>query len=119
MAFANDQTVTVGTDEVTLSRVFTGTQTGLFKSADGSLEIEVTPSVSKNGRRHTVARLRRRTTTEDPLVGTVNIRVEDYVSLNINRPSDGISDADAIELAGALTSWLDPANLAKLVNGQN
>jgi len=122
MAIANEISVSIGEDVVKLDRVFTGTTTGHFVSADGATELEVTPSVSKAGRRHTVARLRQKRTTEDPLVGTVNVRVNDFVSFNVNRPSDGFTDADVAEQVLGLVGWLtanDNENLLRVIGGQN
>lgn len=122
MAFPNSQTITVGSETIALERVFTGSTTGKFQSGNGETYIEVTPAVSKDGRQHRVARLHQRKTTSDPLVGSVNIRVNDFMSFNINRPQDGYSDADVLAQAKAFITWLTAstdANLKKLIAGEN
>jgi hypothetical protein len=55
-------------------------------------------------------------------VGSVNIRVNDYVSLNINRPSDGFTDADLLAQVKGFIGWLTAstdANLKKIIAGEN
>lgn len=123
MAFSNDQSVTVGTTEIPLDRVLTGTTTGHFVSLDGNTEMEITPSTSKGGRRHTVVRLRQKKTTADPLVGSTNVRVNDFVSININRPLDGYADSEVADQVNGLVAWLADGgavtNLQRLIAGQN
>lgn len=122
MAFGNTQTITIDDTELTLERVFTGSTTGLFKSSDSATSIEVTPAVSRDGRQHRVARLRQKKTTTDPLVGSTNVRVEDFMSLNVNRPSDGYTDAEILKQATGFIAWLTAnsnANLIKLIGGEN
>jgi len=124
LAFDNTQTVTIGTSEISLDRILTGTTTGHFMSLDGQTELEITPSTSKAGRRHTVARLRQKKTTADPLVGSTNVRVNDFVSINVNRPLDGYTDDEVIDQIDALVAWLavtsgGATNAARLVAGQN
>jgi hypothetical protein len=121
MALANDQTVTVGSDTIALARVFTGKAEGRFVSANGDTAIDISPTVS-NGRSHRAVRFSQKKTTADPLVGSVNIRVNDYVSLNINRPQDGYTDADVLAQVKAFIGWLTAgtdANLKKIIAGEN
>lgn len=122
MALDNSQSITLAGAAVPLERVFTGTPDGKFVSADSNTYIEVTPAVSKNGRMHRVARLHQKKTTADPLVGTVNIRVNDFVSININRPQDGFSDADVLDQVTGFIAWLTAStnkNLKKIIAGEN
>lgn len=121
MALSNDQSITVGADTISLARVFTGKAAGHFVSSDGESQIDVSPAFS-GGRSHRAVRFSQKKTTADPLVGSVNVRVNDYVSLNINRPVDGFSDADVLAQVKGFIGWLTAgtdANLKKIIAGEN
>lgn len=121
MAFADAQTISINGSAIPLSRVITGTTTGLFPSEDGNTFVEITPSVSK-GRRHTVVRLNQKKTTVDPLVGSTNVRVSDFMSINIQRPLEGYSNDEVLQQLLGLIAWGTAgtnANFKKLIAGEN
>lgn len=121
MAFADPQSVTVDGTAVSLNRVFTGKPDGQFVSSDSAYKIELVSSNSKS-RISRTARLYNTKTTADPLVGSVNVRVGDMVSLTINRPIDGYSDDEILKQVTGFIAWLQAgtnANLKKLIAGEN
>jgi len=120
VAFSDPQTITIAGTAIPAARVFTGTRKGEFKSGDGRTRLELDP---KSGKRvSAVARLYQTKTTADPLVGSVNVEVGDMVSLSINRPATGYTDAEILDQVTGFLAWLTAgtnANLKKLISGEN
>lgn len=122
MAFADPQTITTDVAAISCARTYTGTATGTFMSPEADTKLEIVTTVAKTGRRNHLARLSQKKTTADPLVGTVNVRVGDMVSLNINRPAEGYSDTEVLKQVSGFIAWLTAgtnANLKKLIAGEN
>lgn len=117
---ADPQSITIDGTAHSLPRVLTGTELGRFVSADAATSLEI--ETQSKGRRRTVARLRIRKVTSDPLVSTTNVRVDDTVALTINRPIDGFSDSEIEKQVAGFITWLTAssnANLKKIIAGEN
>jgi hypothetical protein len=122
VAFSDPQSITINAVAIPLNRVYTGTQDGLFVSADGNTRIELAPAGGSRTRKHRAVRLKQTKTTVDPLVGSTNIRVNDMWSLAINRPLEGYSDDECLLQLTGLIAWLTAgtnANAKKLIAGEN
>jgi len=120
MAFTDPQTVTISGSAVSHPRVLTGTVVGRFVSADAASELTVDPRGTAKRRRN-VARLYEKSSVVDPLSG-LTIQVQDMVSITIDRPLSGVTDAVVEAHATALITWLTAntnANLKKLIVGEN
>lgn len=124
MAFSDPQSITIDGTAYSLARTYTGTSQGRFVTADGTRQIEIIPpsgGVTSSARRHSIARLRNTKIASDPLTA-VNVRVGDLISLNINRPSAGFTDAEIEKEVVGFFAWLTAgtnANLKKLIAGEN
>jgi len=120
MAFNDPQSITVGGTPVSLPRILTGSAVGDFRSADGSVELTLDPRGTAKRRRN-VARLYTKKNVTDPLTGLVS--VQGYmISITVDRPLTGITDADVEASYVALSSWSTAstnANFKKLAAGEN
>lgn len=117
---ADPQVIKVMTVDQTLPRTLTGTDEGRFVNADNELDVQTT--VQKNGRRRTIARFINKKITSDPLVSTTNVLVSDQITLTINRPVSGYSDADILDHVKGFIGWLTAStdtNLKKVIAGEN
>lgn len=122
MAFADPQSITIGGSAKTLARAYTGTGQGTFLESGGDNKLYIEPRVSKAGRSVRTATLSNSKVTADPLVSTTNIRVNATVRLVIDRPAQGYSDADILDLVKGLIAWgtaTTDASLKKLIAGEN
>lgn len=121
MAYNDPQSIT--NDGVTTShpRVITGTALGRFVAADAMTELTVDPRGTAKRRRN-VARYFVKRNVLDPVVSGVSTQVQSMVSVTIDRPSSGVTDAQIEKDLLALIGWLTAstnANLKKLVAGEN
>jgi len=121
MAYTDPQTVTVDGTAHTLPRVLTGTTVGKFVSADAARELTIDPRGTAKRRRN-VGRFYTKRTALDPLGSGLSTQVQSMVSITIDRPLSGVSDADIEKDILGLIAWLTAstnANLKKLVAGEN
>ncbi len=121
MAFNDPQSITISGTAIPLGRVLTGTTQGTFVSADSKTRIVVDPSSTAKRNRKTL-RLYQEKITTDPLVTTTNVRVGDMISLTIDRPFEGYSDAEVEAQIVGFIAYLTAgtnANLKKLILGEN
>lgn len=120
MAFNDPQSTTIAGTTTSLPRILTGTTVGSFKSADGTIELTIDPRGTAKRRRN-VVRLYVKKEVEDALTGLTT--VQGYmVSVTVDRPLNGITDADVEAAATALFTWNTAstnANLKKLAAGEN
>jgi hypothetical protein len=121
MAYTDPQTVTISGTPITLPRVLTGTTVGRFISADANDELTIDPRGTAKRRRN-VARSYKKRSVVDPLGSGLSVIVQDMVSITIDRPSTGVTDAEIEAHATGLITWLTAssnANLKKLIAGEN
>jgi hypothetical protein len=122
VALSDPQSVTIGTTPgaVSLPRITTGGQVGVFSNYDAKTKLSVQTNYGKRTRRE--ARLDFSKIVTDPLVATTNVLVSGTVRLNIDVPPTGFSAAEQKDLAIALITWLTAstnANLIKVIAGEN
>lgn len=118
MAFADPQSLTVGASATTLDRVFLEPGVGTFEAPDNALILTLRPSKTASGRIRQVLQVDRSGVGADPLTG-VNSRLNQRATLIVDSPSWGFTDAQTAELVTGIKTWLSPANIAKLVAGEN
>jgi hypothetical protein len=120
MALADPQSVTISAVPVSLPRILTGTSVGTFKASDARTELTLDPRGTAKRRRN-VGRLYAKKNVTDPYTGLIS--QQGYmVSITVDRPLTGITDADAEALASALFTWATAStnsNLKKLIAGEN
>jgi hypothetical protein len=121
MAYTDPQAITVDAVPYSLPRVLTGTTVGRFVSADATRELTIDPRGSAKRRRN-VARFYTKRNAVDPLGSGLSIPVQSMVSITIDRPTSGVTDADVEKDLLGVIAWLTAstnANLKKLVAGEN
>ena len=121
MAYSDPTSLTNDGTAVTLPRVITGSTIGKFIAADAAHELTVDPRTTAKRRRN-VARYYRRRAGTDPQVPTLTIQNQSMVSITIDRPLVGVTDAEIEKDLLALIGWLTAntnTNLKKLVVGEN
>lgn len=120
MAFSDPQSITIGAATIPLPRVLTGTTVGKFVSSDANTDLTIDPRGTAKRRRN-VARLYVKKNVTDPITGLVS--VQGYmISITVDRPLTGITDADVEASFSALSTWSTAttnANFKKLAAGEN
>lgn len=122
MALADPQAITVGTTEVSLPRVSTGTNTATYQSQDGLARLTFSHNYAAKRTRRMV-KLESNAITPDPLNPTINRASKMAVYIVIDVPSIGGFDV-ATQQAGiegflGLLSATDYALIPKLLGGQS
>ncbi len=122
MAFADPQSVTIGTTPgaVSLPRVNTGSDVGKFSNYDSKVVLEVSTAYGKRSRH--IARLTFSKVVTDPLVSTTNVIASGTITLTIDVPPTGFTALEQKDLSKALINHLtatSDAALIKLIAGEN
>lgn len=122
MAFADPQTVVIGTTPGTVTLPRTGLELtlGEFKSNDANTQIQISHQYAKRNR-HT-ARLNFQKIAPDPLVSSSNILYSMSTYLVVDVPKTGFTVVEASDVVKALNNWLSAtsfANLTKLLGGES
>lgn len=120
MAFADPQSIVVGSDTLTLPRTGSGNGTGSFATNDGVFTINVSNAYNKRIRR--TARIDYQSTTTDALDPSRNVPVSASYYLVVDVPKLGIAVIDQGKAVTALVEWISAssgANLTKLLGGEN
>lgn len=111
--FTDPQTVTINAVPTSLPRVSTGNAMSTYASADGSVKFKLSHSEPAGRVRH-LARLDQTIVAADPLTAE-NLYKTLAAYVVIDEPLVGFSDTEINYLVQALTGWLTPANVAKLL----
>jgi hypothetical protein len=122
MAFADPQSVTIGTTPgiVSLPRVNGVGELGKFSNYDAKTVLTIGTTYGKRTR-HT-ARLTYSKVVTDPLIATTNVLVLGGITVTIDVPPSGFSATEQKELALALFNHLTASSnaaLIKLTAGEN
>jgi hypothetical protein len=121
MAYTDPQTLTVSATPHSLPRVLTGTTVGKFVSADANRELTIDPRGTAKRRRNT-GRFFTKRTVLSPLGSGLSTIEQSMVSLTIDRPLSGVTDAEIEADAAGFITWLTAntnANLKRLIAGEN
>lgn len=121
MAYTDPQSITVDAVPYSLPRVITGTTVGRFVSADALRELTIDPRGTAKRRRN-VGRFFTKRTVVDPLGSGLSTQVQSMVSVTIDRPLSGVTDAEIEKDLLGYIAWLTAssnANLKKLIAGEN
>lgn len=119
MAFADPQSLTVGASTVSLARVHLAPGVGTFEGPDSAIVMAIRPTTTKGGERvRQTLSIDRAAIKVDPLKGT-NSQQEQRLTLILDSPEWGFSEAESAELINALKAWLTAPNVTKFVAGEN
>lgn len=120
MAYADPQSITIApAAAVSLPRTASGTDSGSFRTPDGTAILHVGHAYGRRQRR--TVRLEHSKIAADPLTA-VNQRVSMTAYVVVDVPPVGYTVAEAQAVIAGLTKWLtdsSAANVAKLLGGEN
>lgn len=116
MALNDPQSLTLGTEALTLPRTSTGPDQSTYTTPDQSVTLQVAHSYQKRTRR--MARASYDKITTDPLISGQNIRVGMSARIVVDVPKSGFSAAEIEDLISALGTWLTE-NKSKFAGGEN
>jgi len=111
MAFADPQSVTINAVANSLPRTSSGVNTGEFRKDDGLVKLSVQHSYGKRTRR--VIRLDHAKIAADPLMASVNVRLNMAAYLVVDVPETGYTVAEAKQIVDALTAYLTASSGAR------
>jgi len=118
--FSDPQSLTVNAVSQTLPRTSTGDNKGTFTKDDGLYKLEISHQYGKRQRR--LVRFTGRKVAADPFVTGVQKEYSMSVSLVIDHPVTGYTNAEAKQIVDALTAYLTAssgANVTKILGGES
>lgn len=121
MAFADPQTVTINAVAQTMPRTSSGVNSGAFQTGDSTVKLTVSHNYAK-GRARRMLRLDHSKIAADPLMGSVNIRLNGAVYLVTDFPETGYTVPEAKQIVDALVAYLSAstgARATQLLGGEN
>lgn len=107
MALTDPQSVTIGTDALTLPRTGSGNFSGSFASADGATKLTISHETAKRGRTRHLAKLENKKVVSDPLIPAQSVQAAISVHTVIDTPAVGYSNADAKKVVAGHIKWLN------------
>jgi len=120
MAFADPQSVTINAVAQTLPRVSSGVDSGVFRKDDGLVKLSVSHSYGKRTRR--TLRLDTAKIAADPLMASVNVRLNMAAYIVVDTPETGYTVAEQKQVVDALVAYLSASSGARatqLLGGEN
>lgn len=120
MAFADPQTVTINTVANTLPRISSGVNSGAFQKDDTTVKLSVSHTYGSRTRR--VLRLDHSKIAADPLMASVNVRLNMAAYLVVDEPSTGYTVTEAKQIVDALVAYLSASSgaaVTQLLGGEN
>lgn len=120
MAFSDPQSLTINGVATSLPRTLVDAGLSEYQTADGTVKFSVAHT-NGNRRSHRV-RVDSQKTAADPFTTGVNRAYSASVSLVINEPAIGFTDAELTYLVAALATWLTAstnANTLKVLGGES
>jgi hypothetical protein len=118
---SDPQTITVNAVAKVLPRIKQEGQSSLYMIADQTFSLEVSHQPSKKAgknRIRTMVRFTQRKVVPDPLTA-VNDFEDCPIQLVIDRPQSGFSATEIDQLWAGFKTWLDTAQMTKLVEQQS
>lgn len=118
--YSDPQSVTIGTAQ-SLARTGISGNSGSFTKDDGTVALTVSHSKSKANRVRSTARIDFSKIVADPLVTGTNLRLSSSVYIVLDKPVNGFTVAEQVQLITGLTTWLTAstnANATKLGGGE-
>lgn len=119
MAFSDPQSITFTSGTISLPRVSSGPNSGVFSTAEGEAKLTVSHAIGKRARR--TARLDSQKTAPDPLMPTTNVARSASVYIVIDTPLVGFTVTEKADALQALCDWLTAdsgANALRLIGGE-
>lgn len=120
MSFADPQSVTVNAVAISMPRTSSGTNSGVFTSADGNSRMSVAHAYGKRTRR--TIRLDTSKVAADPLLTTQNVKSSSSVYLVVDAPIAGFTNTELKQQVDGFLAALTASSGAKitqLLGGEN
>lgn len=118
--FSDPQSVTISGAN-SLARTGISGNSGTFSKDDGTVSLSIAHSKSKANRVRSTARVDFSKIVADPLVTGTNLRLSASVYIVLDKPLNGFTVAEQVQLITGLTTWLTAstnANATKLGGGE-
>lgn len=116
--FADPQSVTVATVAKSLPATSREPNRSVYTMDTGDYQLSIYKAQGRNRRRRYTVRLDNRKVAPDPLASANNLVYSLSVYFTVDMPEVGYTNAEAKDVALALTAWLTSANLLKVVGGE-
>jgi hypothetical protein len=117
MSFSDPQTVTPPTlGAQSCNKVNTGPYSATYQVADRTFALEIRHQYAgkRKDRIRSNVKVTQKKIAADPLITDTNNEYSQSVSMTIDRPVAGFSNAEAIDLASGLIVWLNASSYANL-----
>lgn len=111
MAFSDPQTVTINLVANTLPRTGSGSNSGTFGKADGSLALSVSHAYNKRTRR--TLRIDHSKIAPDPFLAGVNTRFSMSTYIVVDAPVNGYTNTELSDIVRGLADYLSASSGAK------
>jgi len=121
MAFADPQSVTINAVAVSLPRISSDRNSGVFQKDDATVKLTVSHSYGK-GRARRMLRLDHSKIAADPLLAGVNVKKTTSVYMVVDVPETGYTITEQKQIVDALTAYLTAtsgARATQLLGGEN
>lgn len=118
--YSDPQSVTIGS-ALSLPRTGISGNSGSFTKDDGTAALGIAHSKSKANRLRSTARVDFSKIVADPLVTGTNLRLSASAYIVIDRPANGFTIAEVVQIITGLTTWLTAstnANATKLAGSE-
>nr|QDH91217.1 MAG: hypothetical protein H1RhizoLitter1330_000002 [Leviviridae sp.] len=118
--FTDPQSVTISGAN-SLPRTGISNSTGAFTKDDGTVALSVAHSKSKANRNRSTVRVDFSKIAADPLITGTNLRLSASAYIVLDRPINGFTIAEQVQLLTGLTTWLTAstnANATKFSGGE-
>jgi len=120
VAFSDPQSVTIGAATISLARVSSGDNTGIFSKDDQNVKLSASHQYGKRVRR--TIRLDHRKVAADPLIAAQNLNYNMACYIVVDVPTLGYSPSEVKEVLDGLLANLQAssgANTVKFLGGQS
>jgi hypothetical protein len=118
--YADPLTVTVNSVDKTLNRVFAEVgRPSTFKTTDDGFKLEISHTTSGGRRERHLMRLTQRLIGADPLNPALNVENKSILSVTLDNPTVGFTDAQLGYLINGLADFLQTStNITKFIGGE-
>jgi len=120
MSFSDPQTVTIGSDTISLPRVSVGNRQSEYASADGNVSLKASSAIGSRTRR--VARLDHKKISADLFLPDTSVARSMSCYVVFDLPAQGYSPTEALDVYKGLVNQLNASTYAvvqKLLNGES
>lgn len=115
--FTDPQSITVNAVAQSLPAISRNSENSIYQKDDGLFKLTIARQFRTERARYTI-RIDANKTAADPLVASNNRIYSQSVYIVMDKPLVGYSNAEAQQLASALTAWATSGNILKVLGGE-